>query len=265
MPRKKTFVLKVDPEVVEIKYGFDLVSNLGDAPASSSEKTTSLLDLPTTRDGEGKTYSYLDESKQIHNCIMTMYDLASEDRLPMRTCMSCFWCRAPFDTPPVGCPLKYVPAKLSKKYHSQITKDVYCITDNVTADKLGSAEDIAKSQVSEFNLAKDHDEYFVVDGVFCSVNCCNAYIDQNKANQKFSASPYLLYRMYERLFGEQPPGGKLPCAPHWRLLQVYGGSLTIEEFRNGFSSVEFCDMEDYVYKTPQTRIVGQLFERRVRF
>ena len=118
MPRKKTFILKIDPEVVEIKYGFDLVSNLGDAPESTGEKTTSLLDLPSTRDGEAKMYSFLDESKQIHNCIMTMYDLATEDRLPLRTGMSCFWCRAPFETPPIGCPLKYVPAKLSKKTRS---------------------------------------------------------------------------------------------------------------------------------------------------
>ena len=89
--KKATFILKVDPNLVNTKYDFDLVSNLLIASADSTQNlTTAISDLPTARDSEAHAYSFLDESKQVHTCVATMKDLLSGSQLPKNTDVCCF-------------------------------------------------------------------------------------------------------------------------------------------------------------------------------
>jgi len=86
MPRtaKLTFILKVSPEVVNTKYGFDVISNLDNEDITVNLKTA-ISDLPSTRDQDSCSFSYLDESKNKHICLLTMKDLITGSQLPEKT------------------------------------------------------------------------------------------------------------------------------------------------------------------------------------
>ena len=120
--KKATFILKIDSNLVDVKYDFNLVSNINQDSGNLSMKT-SIMDLSTEPDTESPIYTYLDESKQSHNCCITMSELLSSENLPKNTNIKCFWCKHCFDTSPIGCPVSYLANKVTKSYHSEITKD----------------------------------------------------------------------------------------------------------------------------------------------
>ena len=128
---KHTFILsKIDVEVVDLKYGFSLLSNIGVDVAAAAD-TTLITDLPAVQNSD-IAHSFVDESKKNHRCIVTMQDLIANERLPASTTTCCWWCRHNFTTTPIGCPVSFVPGKVTKTYHSEITKDKYSITDNIS-------------------------------------------------------------------------------------------------------------------------------------
>lgn len=270
--RKHTFLLKINQQAVELKFGFNLVSNLQVIPnlmttaVDTPEHTTSLSDLPCAKEkNRENTFSYLDESKQSHRCQVTMTGLL-DTSMPKVTKMCCFWCRNSFSHPPVGLPVRYVPSRITKTYHSEITKDGYCITDNITMSRYASVGTLAESQMSEYDLSHDHPEYFIVDGVFCSFNCASAFAHECRKDPKYTASMNLLTQLYTKAFGRAPPVGGIERAPSWRLLKDYGGPMSIEEFRSSFSCVKYDDINDHVYIPPvgpYVSTVGRLFERRM--
>lgn len=125
----------------------------------------------------------------------------------------CFWDRHPLkDTVAVVCPTRFKPKQVVKVYKSEISKDVYTIKENITSD------------TNPVNFDTLNEEY-ETDGLFCSLNCCLAFIKDNKHNLQYSQSEMLFYKLvnYERVLE----------APHWRTLIEYGGTLTIKEFRKG--------------------------------
>jgi hypothetical protein len=72
------------------------------------------------------------------------------------------------------------------------------------------------------------DEKFMVSGCYCSFNCAASYIFNEKVStmwEKYS----LLNLMYKKIYGT--PFVKIPLAPPRQLLKIFGGILTIEEFR----------------------------------
>ena len=72
---------------------------------------------------------------------------------------------------------------------------------------------------------EDLDRYKLF-GNFCSPNCAKSYCLSNKL---LETKLYLLSQFYKKLFG---PGFKFTPAPSFLMLKEYGGTLTIEEFRN---------------------------------
>ena len=88
-------------------------------------------------------------------------------------------------------------------------------------------------------------------------------VKDNRKNPLYASSVTLLHSMYSKIFGTVSP--EIAPAPHWRLLYNYGGSLSIEEFRKSFETVEYHNLDDYVYLMPDSRMIGKLYEKRVKF
>tara|TARA_B110000483_G_C18194410_1_gene542360 strand:+ start:2244 stop:2690 length:447 start_codon:yes stop_codon:yes gene_type:complete len=78
---------------------------------------------------------------------------------------------------------------------------------------------------------------YEVDGVFCSRECTNAYLYENSNNLLYKDSRQLLSLMYAQNTGHFHKKN-LDRAPSWKLLQAYGGDMTIEQFRSSFDTVD---------------------------
>lgn len=78
---------------------------------------------------------------------------------------------------------------------------------------------------------------FRVKGVFCSFACVNAYRLEKRDPNKDTLIKFL----YKKLTGEILDTKPLPIAPSRYTLKIFGGELTIEEFRNS-------SKEDIIYK-----------------
>ena len=261
-PKKATFILKIDSNFIDVKYEFNLVSNINQDVNNLSMKT-SITELSTEPDGETQVYTYLDESKQSHACCITMSDLLSSENLPKNTNIKCFWCKHCFDTSPIGCPVSYLANKVTKSYHSEITKDEYRITDNLTRKRKEILSKLLANHDSQFKILDNHTHYYIVDGIFCSFNCLMAFIKQHRQDTFYSLSESLTYSMYHNIFGNHIT--KIKKAPHWRLLQDFGGHLSIEEFRKSFNSISYNDINDYITRAPPSKMIGKLFEKKVKF
>jgi hypothetical protein len=123
--------------------------------------------------------------------------------------LSCFWDRHPITTDKhIYCPIEKIQTPQIKSYNSHINGKPYKIQDSI-------------------NLKVEYDQYYV-DGVFCSIECCLAFIEENKANPLYQYSEHYLRDIFS--FNDQK------CAPHWRLLEPYGGNMNIEEFRKSFTN-----------------------------
>lgn len=216
---------------------------------SSKKQVTSLTDLKNKTSEE--TVSFLDETKVMRKNTVTMYDFLIKGELPETTTLSCFWCRHGFDNKPIGCPLKYCSSQYENKYFSEITKDNYIIRNNITKEKRKELQEIDYSVIN-------HKEFYETDGIFCSFNCCLAFIEENKLNPMYQNSAYLLIKIYTEIFEEVPDN--LTQAPSWRLLKNYGGNLDISEFRETFTRIIYKS-NGIIKDIPKFKPVGWLYEK----
>lgn len=230
MPKsgKFTFTIKnIDTVKLEKLYGINTdISNSVDEENDTTninEITTKLSDL---NKNNKLIVSFLDETKTTHSCNISMIDI---NNIESKQDYNCFWCKNKFDTQPIGCPIRYVPKQGVKTYYSHISKDSYNIKEDLTDQKFNDL----KSDPS-FKLKNS---YYETDGIFCSFNCCKAYINNNKHNKVYNKSLILLNKMYYDITGEYCTD--INDAPDWRLLKDYGGYLDIEDFRNGFNKIKY--------------------------
>lgn len=160
----------------------------------------------------------------------------------------CFWCRHSFTTPAIGCPLTYYPKQVSKMCTSEITKEKY----------------VTRQDIPFYESMGEHDTspYYETDGVFCSFNCCFAFIRDNRHDPRYMSSAMLLHHLYATT---QPVKQQLHPAPHWRLLQEYGGPLTIDEFRKSFVTNTYTPKDLIVTTYPQIHPIGHIFEKNYIF
>lgn len=196
-----------------------------------------------------KKNNYREDEDEIKN-IITMQDFYSGNIIPDKTDINCFWCRHGFDNRPISCPINYKNNQLEKKYYSEITKDKYIIKENIDNEKyayFSNKIDLDKSDndknesinVKNKGIKLVEKNYYISDGIFCSFNCCLAFINENKNNNFYNNSKSLLLNIYSNLGGCVE---KLIPAPSWRILKKYGGSMEIEEFRNTFNTSTFVEI-----------------------
>lgn len=72
-----------------------------------------------------------------------------------------------------------------------------------------------------------NDKYYVF-GCFCNYSCALAY-NINMGDYRITLRSSLIKKLYSHIFSSSEP---IPMAPPRELLQKYGGSLTIDEFRD---------------------------------
>ena len=203
--------------------------------------------------------SFLSELKYSKKCHLSIIDHKTKCDLSNMH-YKCFWCRSEFQSVPIGCPVNFVPDQLNKTYFSEISKDTYTIKESIIP--LRATNFLLHPTDKSFDNKYEHTKmsYYETDGVFCSFNCCKAYINENKHNHLYDKSDYLLLKLYKELF----PEIEIPIikpAPSWRCLKDYGGHLSISEFRNSFSNISY----EYhgVIKNIQSSI-GYLYEDHIK-
>jgi hypothetical protein len=178
--------------------------------------------------------------------------------------LCCYWDRhpLPYNCYPFGCPIRFVPPRVVKNYISEVSKDFYTISETVTPQRAAQVEErkntgndkiqpsgagcgCAERQNNEDrnsitnSIIIEAGNYYEVEGIFCSFQCCLAYLEDNKANPIYNHSGLLLRQFYRDLTGHNFPD--MHPAPSWKLLKNYGGILSIEEFRASFSNQQYID------------------------
>jgi len=229
--KKRNFVLKnIDIATVNSNYGLIIISNLN-KDKEDSKTITKITDV-ISPDIE-YSITFLDENKKDINCIATMVDALYNNKLPSSTCIKCFWCKNGFEWIPIGCPIKYVNPLIEKSYISQITKDKYYMRENIIKSKLKNLVNIDQN----FEITSLPFNHYLTDGIFCSFNCCLAFIKDNPHDILYKESYSLLHCMYFDLVGKQM--AKIVQSPHWRLLKDFGGHLSIDDFRKNLNIVDY--------------------------
>lgn len=259
-PRKSNkyvFTLKnINTDKVDIKYNITLISNINhvDQPTNTTKLTE--LNIDHTMD----IISFLDESKRLYQCNISMIDFSSGKDVESFK-YKCFWCRHNFNSISIGCPIEYVSSNAIKTYYSEVSKDNYIIKENITKNKRLNFESPENNFNININIKKQ--EHFCTDGIFCSFNCCKAYIKDNKYNSLYNKSDTLLSKLYTEMTGEKNSIIINP-APHWRLLQEYGGNMTIAQFRENFNKANY-EFHGIYKKQEIFKPFGMLFEEKINF
>jgi hypothetical protein len=188
----------------------------------------------------------------------------------------CHWDHHTFDNTQsnyVVCPLNYTPKQVAIKGQNEINTHIgdvnstttinsFIIKENIPRCKdINNLEDKSASKLISSaikynsnikNLIEVTSGYYETDGVFCSPECCLAFINNEKS--KAGGSKYIdSERLLHSMLGLTQ---RILPANHYRLLESYGGKLTIEQFRNNNKSVK------YEYHGT-TVLISHLFEKKL--
>lgn len=248
MSEFKFTIKNIDYESIELKYNI-VKSNI---PNNNSvpRQITKLSELSNNTKSKNTNISFLDDSKKLIDCSITIIDFNKDNN---DNHYNCFWCRNPFETLPLGCPIKYIPNSCIKQYVSEISKEMYKIKENITDKKLDKLKNNNENIVIE-----DNKGYYETDGIFCSFNCCKSYILENKHNPLYNISEMLLTNIHHTITKQI---SEILPAPHWRKLKQYGGDMSIEDFRNSFNKARYLNQGiiNNIFLKP----TGILFEEKL--
>jgi hypothetical protein len=230
--KKKNFILLrgiVDTTQIHATYKLD--KKLPTVP-NNSTKITEITQEDT------EIYSFFDDAKMTKTCIISMYDPILKRFLSNNFTIrpNCFWCRHAIKSRPMGCPVNYV---------SNIPTD-YTYNTDFSGDPVLTAPT----------------SYYEVDGMFCSFNCIISFINDNCKIPLYDNSKFLLSKIYFQMFGKTSK--TILPAPSWRLLTLYGGSKSIEEFRDGFNTVEYTQLDTIKRPFPPLRFIGMMYEEKYK-
>lgn len=235
--RKNNFFLKnIDPIALDVKYS--LIPSTFLAPSDAPPESTKIEEL--TQKTTNTSIQKLNDEHAIVSMEQSILNGAVQHA-------HCFWCRHDFDGDVVSCPVEYYLKQNSKLCTSEITKEKY----------------IAYEDTPFYADAPDASQpHYETDGVFCSYNCCLAFVEDNKENPLYSRSYDLVYHMYVTRQGSRGP---LYPAPHWRLLSVYGGTMSIDEFRSSFTTNTFASQQIHLTCYPKMQPIGHIYEKNYIF
>jgi hypothetical protein len=223
-PKYQILLRCINTDIINDKYGL-VDKEINKTPISA-------LNKPATCN----TLIFMGPSKQLHKCNVSMIDHKTNNQVD--NSYHCFWCKNPFHNLPIGCPISHKLATRTTSYTSKINSNDYSITEETHT--------------------KPEDTIYTTDGAFCSFNCCMSYIDDNRTDTTYKYSKSLLMSMYNHMFKTKTT--LISPAPHWKTLREYGGHLSIEEFRDGFDSIEYK-----YHGTLNMNGLSNLYEKKLRF
>ena len=126
--------------------------------------------------------------------------------------IKCFWCRNIFSGDVFSIPVNYIPSH-------------YPVPNGTAETKSFVEKEVTRAErkmMQEEGIPVTVGETFQLDGVFCSGECRQAFLEENSLNPIYRDSISLL-RLYDR--------NKYIPAMSWRTLKSYGGIYDVEEFR----------------------------------
>lgn len=281
--KKYIFTLhNINTEKIEQKYGITIVSNIANVDEAPPENSTKLTELSELNNEHVDVISFLDETKRLYQCHISMIDFKSgEDIKNLKYC--CYWCRHKFESASIGCPIKYISKKAVKNYYSEVSKDFYTIKENITRNRSQMLHTNKSKFVFSPHLAVEktdetataiappsttcsininNKDYYSTDGIFCSFNCCKAFIKENKHNKLYENSDILLTKLYEDMYNVK--NIVINPSPHWRLLIEYGGYLTIQQFRDNFNKTTY-ESHGVIRNTDIFKPIATLYEEKLNF
>jgi hypothetical protein len=84
-------------------------------------------------------------------------------------------------------------------------------------------------------------QIFICFGIFCSFNCALRYI----ITSKIKDTSYLLYYLYKKCNIKNLTNNEFTKAPPRETLQMFGGLLTIDAYRENFTTLNTFDIYTY--------------------
>lgn len=245
---------------VDSKYNFRIPICQETLP----DQTTSISEL--NLDNSFDTRQNILKNSLSDNIVVSMVDITSKTNLSDND-YDCFWCRyKTTDCCVIGCPIRYIPNQVVKRYYSEISRNIRTIKENISQVKTTTvpllnedSETSASQSKNKFSI--ESGDYYETDGVFCSFNCCMAWINEHKHIRLYDSSKLLLYQMYRDIFKTNRT--KIIPAPHWRLRVESGGHLTMAEFRKSLNVIEFDNSGPIVI--PNQKNIGILYEEISHF
>ena len=278
--KKYIFTLRnINTERIEQKYGITIVSNIANVDELPPENSTKLTELAELNNEHTDVISFLDETKRMYQCHISMIDFQSGDDIKNLK-YNCYWCRYKFDSTPIGCPIKYISKKAVKNYYSEVSKDFYTIKENITRrrsqmlhdnrgkfvfthiDNNACGNNGGSSGGANCTINISNKDHYSTDGIFCSFNCCKAFIKDNKHNKLYENSDILLNKLYQDMYNVKTI--VINPSPHWRLLIEYGGYLTIQQFRDNFNKTTY-ESHGVIRNTDIFKPIATLFEEKLNF
>jgi hypothetical protein len=164
---------------------------------------------------------FFDSKKNKVKIWPTMVDRTTNDILTLYTNKPCKNCHHPYDTHPIGCPIKYVP------HHS---------------DPNDPKRKKIEKFLSDNNFLYDSTDYFEVEHLFCSFPCVKSYIMKRlsitPSSYKYTNALTYLTLLYKKLFSLKT-APIIPSAHDTDSLLAYGGHLSISEYRNTMGLLQF--------------------------
>lgn len=165
-----------------------------------------------------------------------------------------------YNTPKIFC---YIDeAKKNKKCHVSMYNEL----NNVLPQQTEISCYWCRHKFSSIPLGcpiKKEKERYIVDGIYCSFNCVLAHISST-SNYLYEDSHRLLCNLYKDIFNIEL-SNKFKPAGDWRLLSEYGGTKTIEEFRDNFNRIEYKNLNNFILKIPKQIPIGWLYEENIIF
>lgn len=268
--KKYCFSLYVDFEKYSnTEFNSNSIENETDKKGSNFDikekdlKVTKITDLEILK--SPRTISFLDEFKTLRKCSVSMIDFKTRYHHMTRCPYKCFWdrCNIPNHVQSIGCPIRYIPSRAIKVYDSFISKEKYSITEPITEIKKMKIEKNETKYDESFKnneLKTESLGYYETDGIFCSFNCCLAFLNAkgNNKNSLYRNSKNLLLQIYNDISSSNDFNEIIP-AGHWRTLIDFGGFLSIEDFRSSFNKVKWVDRGIILNKT-----FGRMFEEQIK-
>ena len=225
---------------VQKKYPFGLKLSSTFSELHGKYNITLAINTTTIQEDALENISFHDELRKLHKCCVSTIVFGKK--------YHCYWCRHSFDSQPIGCPIEYKPQVIARVYNSEISKDTFSVTESIPRNQtlIGDA-------VTRLSNAESYE----TDGVFCSFNCALAFAIENKSNPLYSRSISLINRIYS----DVSKGVVLTPSPSWRLLEEYGGPLTIDEYRKNLYRISY---EDYGIMRPIFKPISVLYEEKYK-